>query len=135
MSIWLSARFRLVIVWLYTAMTFVLSSISKPPERLPDMFSISGFDLILHFIEYGILAYMIMKYFEVSEKRLSIFNRALIAVLFCGVMGGLNELWQIRVPNRTFSLADEIVNIFGALVVVLTYRLHQLYRFSKNNSQ
>ncbi|NQU05108.1 MAG: VanZ family protein [Calditrichaeota bacterium] len=99
------------------------------------MFDIPGFDLILHFIEYGILAYLIMMYFEVSQKRLSIFNRALITVIFCGVIGGLNELWQTRIPGRTFELADEIVNVLGALVVVLTYRLRQLYRFSKNNSQ
>jgi len=130
-----SARFRFSIVWLYTAMTFALSSISKPPVRVPGMFDIPGFDLILHFIEYGILAYLIMMYFEVSQKRLSIFNRALITVIFCGVIGGLNELWQTRIPGRTFELADEIVNVLGALVVVLTYRLRQLYRFSKNNSQ
>jgi len=129
MSIRSSARFRLVIVWLFTVMTFVLSSMSKSPVRLPGMFSIPGFDLILHFIEYGILAYLIMKYYEVSEKSISFLRKALITVMFCGVMGGLNELWQIRIPGRTFSLADEIVNIFGALVVVSVFRFNQVHSF------
>jgi VanZ family protein len=105
---------------------------SKSPVKLPGFFNIPRFDLILHFIEYGMLAYLVISYFEVSPKCLSFFNRALITVIFCGVIGGLNELWQIHVPNRTLSLADEVVNILGALVVVLVFRFNRVHKFREN---
>ncbi|MCF7809353.1 VanZ family protein [bacterium] len=133
MRIWYSVKGRLSIVWFYTIMTFMLSSMSKPPEQLPNMFEIPGFDLIMHFIEYGILAYLIMKYYEINEKSITFFVQALRTVLFCGIIGGLNEFWQLRTPGRDFSLMDGIVNILGALVVVFVYRFHQIHKFTENS--
>ncbi|MDP8238696.1 MAG: VanZ family protein [Candidatus Hatepunaea meridiana] len=115
-------------VWLflvlsYTLTTFGVSSI-KNTSFIPDL-RIVRFDLVLHFIEYGILAWLILRYLDTINQLSPWIRQATLVVIFCGVVGGLNELWQLHIPGRFPSVVDGIANVLGAVVVVFLYRLRK----------
>ena len=109
---------------IYTAATFVVSSL--PGTAFPAWKIQHRLDLVLHFIEYGILAWLLLRFFDAIDKLEPWFRTTIVITLFCGLIGGLNELWQKKTPGRYASISDEIANIAGVVVVILLYRLRKL---------
>ncbi|MDP8229157.1 MAG: VanZ family protein [Candidatus Electryoneaceae bacterium] len=123
----MSTFFSKSTVWLasvivYTIFTLIVSSVSEW-EFLPflsagiSLLPTFRYDLILHLIEYAILAWLILRYLHVSDRighKLALLG----TIIFCGIIGGLNELWQMHIPNRTVGIDDAIANIVGAVVIV-----------------
>ncbi|OGR27406.1 MAG: hypothetical protein A2139_14635 [Desulfobacca sp. RBG_16_60_12] len=106
----------LVIIAVYIAMTFVLSSFSVGPVfKFPFW---RRWDLLAHFIEYGLLAWLILRYHLSRAEPARWAWPAWSAVLWSGGVGGLNELWQLHTPGRLSSVSDFAANLAGALVVV-----------------
>lgn len=111
---------RLWVVAGYVILTFGLSSIQG--DALAPY--ISGYDLILHAIEYAALAWLILWYLSHTRWGVGNFNRAgWITLLLCALVGGLNELWQSQVPGRFPAVSDELANVFGATVAILGYSI------------
>lgn len=113
-------------VWLtisiaYMILTFIVSSMPYS-SRLMYQYRALRPDLILHFIEYAILAILLMKYLAVSGwlKRSS--WSWWLPIIIGGVIGGANELLQAYVPNRFPSFSDAAANLIGAGVPVLWVR-------------
>lgn len=103
-------RIYLIAVSIYSLATFGLSLVAKVPPMLPDKYH---FDKVLHAVEYGILAYLCIKY---AETALRSHGRTLLmgAILFSTGIGGLNEIIQMFVPLRSASWGDAVANLVGA---------------------
>lgn len=113
------ALFWFCVTLVYTAGTFYLSSLKRFPKFIPTGFH---FDWILHAIEYGILGVLVM----MTTHALGWNSRAQsawITVGFCGVVGGLNELFQKTIPNRSPSIGDEVANLIGVALFLAGYFL------------
>ena len=104
----------------YTALTFILSSIKEPDLGL---IRIEKTDWLLHGIEFGILAYLLLRYFFTSGRDISWFRIIAVTLIYCAIVGALNELLQSQIPGRTPSIVDEVANISGAVLVIAVYRL------------
>jgi VanZ family protein len=74
-------------------------------------------DKVVHFLLYGITAILFYKVLRLGLKQGYIFFPIALASLY----GLLLEVVQHFVSYRSFSLADIIANILGAMVFVLAY--------------
>jgi len=79
-------------------------------------------DWVLHAIEYGILGVLVMLTFN-SLGMNSRLQSILITVVFCGIVGGLNEIYQQFVPRRSATIGDEVANLIGVAVFLGGYFL------------
>ena len=70
-----------------------------------------------HLLEYGVLAVLIYRSLGLATKWRT---RWLIpgAVLFCGVVGSIDELYQSLLPDRTALASDVLIDMIGALLAV-----------------
>jgi len=106
----------------YTGMTFLLS-------RAPGTFRLMRWklwhifgnrtDLLLHYVEYGILAILMLLTF----KAWSLLSRrpwlgTTVVILAATLVGGLNEWTQAYTPGRSASWSDIVANLLGALSAV-----------------
>jgi len=114
---------------IYTITTFIGSSVSKPPAFLVQKYRL---DLWLHGIQYGLLALFVINYLSVGKPRNKIAGPATTTLLFCGIVGGLNEIFQVYVPNRFPSFSDEAANLIGAAIFI---GLYFLFRPGKNGRE
>jgi VanZ family protein len=81
-------------------------------------------DWVLHALEYGFLAVCLLEYLYESHHSVRRFAFTItFPVLFCGTIGGLNELWQAQIPQRAPSWADFVANIIGATIATLVFVL------------
>ena len=109
------------LVIIYTVMTFLLSSIRTPSLYGP--FQVYRIDLLLHAMEYGILAWLMLRAVQSTETVRNWWKWFTIITIYCGAIGGLNELWQSRVPGRFPSLSDMLANIVGTVIVLFIFRI------------
>ena len=115
---------RRAILWIcvtviYTIGTFYLSSQSHLPIIMVQVYHV---DWVLHAIEYGILGVLVMLTFN-SLGMNSRLQSILITVVFCGIVGGLNEIYQQFVPRRSATIGDEVANLIGVAVFLGGYFL------------
>ncbi len=75
-------------------------------------------DKVAHFLLYGITAIL---FFRVLKPKLSMKSSMLFSMMLSSLYGFFLEVTQYFISYRSFSLADIIANIFGAMVFVLTY--------------
>lgn len=90
-------------------MIFIASSISfeEGPSLFPNM------DKLVHFVEFGVLG---MLYFIAINKTSRITSKSLlflISVLLTGLYGLSDEVHQLFVPFREFSLYDILADLVG----------------------
>jgi VanZ family protein len=80
-------------------------------------------DKVYHFIEYGILSFLLCRAFMNSQrKRLS--NYAMLfAILATVVFGMTDEIHQAFVPNRSSSVADWVSDALGAIAGIFILRI------------
>lgn len=116
----------------FTISTFLLSSIGNTSFKLP---RITNFDLLLHAIEYGLLAYLLLRWLDATDRLTPWWRTVAVTLLFCGIVGGLNELLQSQVPGRYPSVLDAIANIFGAAVVITVFQLRNLINRRSNGAR
>ncbi len=112
------------VVWLtvvvsYAALTFVLSLIAGATILQQVRWRI---DLILHVVEYGVLAWLILHYLRISGRLVRWRLYAWWTLLICGTVGGLNELLQTQIPGRFGDFNDVIANLVGAALVIWWFR-------------
>ena len=96
--------------FVYAALIFFLSSISRFPDEVP---SFLGFDKIVHFIEYFILGVFLYRWFSNMDgcpgKKC-----ALTATIFVGIIYAFTDEWhQSFVPGRDASLFDVLFDSLG----------------------
>lgn len=106
--------FRRLAVLLYCSLIFFLSS-QKIPENLT---VIEGADKVVHFFEYGFLAFLLYRMsIEETGKwlREHPFLSSWIFTVFYGI---IDEFHQSFVPTRNMSIGDLLADGLGAAVVL-----------------
>lgn len=98
-------KYILPILW--TVVIFVLSSI--PGSEFPEL-PFPGFDKLVHLVEYSILGFLWVK---------ALGKRIIIVILLGIIYGVFDEIHQIFVPYREFSILDILVDGVGVILGVL----------------
>ena len=107
----------------YAFLIFILSSI---PLAIGQG---SGFDKVIHAIEYaifGVILYMAMSH----SKSKSIVKNAVLLVLVIGVFYAISdEIHQYFVPNRSMDAFDALADSVGVLVGAILAKLKKDRQF------
>lgn len=98
----------------------ILSSLSKPPVPQPGWFEI---DKLYHFIEYGVLSFLLLRAFMNSPRRLLSSEAVFFTVLATAAFGLTDEIHQAFVPGRFSSIVDWVFDALGAVAGVFALRL------------
>lgn len=114
---------RRILLALWIIVIFGLSSIPALPgdyAKLPQ-----GFDKIAHFMEYSVLAILFHQVIMMNRRR----NQnliALVVVIICVAIAGLDEIYQSLIPGRQSSVTDLYADlagiITGTFVSLILYR-------------
>jgi VanZ family protein len=102
----------------YATVIFLLSSL---PHHKEDQFFFLDFDKLLHFVEYFILGYLVMRLFATSPLTTVARYPAALTALF-GILYGLSDEWhQSFVPGRCASLCDAACDSVGIVTAAWSY--------------
>ena len=101
----------------YCLLIFVLSSISKG-VHIPSPF---GFDKVVHFVEYGVLGFLLARL--IVNARSTFSRRFLIGlvVILATLYGISDEVHQAFVPGRNASPWDALADGLGGLLGAYCY--------------
>ena len=100
-------------VIIYATAIFVVSSIQEPLKGV-ELFPYS--DKLLHFIEYAIFAFLMIRALGSlrSDHKILYLRRAAVAIVV--FYGFTDEIHQCFVPQRDMSIFDLLSDTLGALV-------------------
>jgi VanZ family protein len=112
-----------LLVFLWTATIFTLSSIPNPPQpAVGNDFSFFILTTIEHIIEYGILGFLLFHGFTSLGKNRR--NSIILAIILAALYGVTDEIHQYYVPNRVCDIkdaaADAVGGTIGAIAASLT---------------
>jgi hypothetical protein len=88
---------------------------SIPAGNLPGLFAVPGADKVAHLAEYGVLGFLAAR----AMGRMTLEGTALLTVLaatFALAYGLTDEVHQLFVPNRSFSIHDLAADVIGASI-------------------
>jgi VanZ family protein len=107
----------LFIIWMLTII--IVSSIPNIPTlKIHTARSEFRLDYLMHFCEYGFLAFLAFLSFAGSELRMSL-KKWILITLGLILFAVLDEFHQKLIPGRSFSIKDILSNITGILAVTL----------------
>jgi len=117
----------LMIVWLLTIIT--LSSIPYIPTlKIHTSNNEFRLDYLIHFCEYGLLAFLTFLSFTEDGFRIG-FRKCVIILLSLMIFAYLDELHQKLIPGRTYNINDILSNLSGIVVAALfTYIIFRFVR-------
>jgi len=105
--------FRVLFI-LWTATIITLTSIPKMQSPVGD---IIGSDKVAHFTVYLIFAWLFLKMHGKDVNR-RILNRLILLAVGIPI---LDELHQIPIPGRQFSVWDMLADFIGFSIIILIY--------------
>jgi hypothetical protein len=92
----LTGRLRLALVFfVMLAGGLVAMGLDIPEERV-------------HFLEYGVLGLLVLKAMGCGSIRLVLYS-----VILVSIIGAVEELIQLILPNRVGDMRDVLMNVFG----------------------
>jgi len=107
----------LMIVWLLTIL--IVSSIPYIPTlKIHTAKADFRLDYLMHFCEYGLLAFLTFLSFAGDEFRIG-FRKALIIIPCLMLIAFLDELHQKLIPGRTYNVNDILSNMTGIVAASL----------------
>jgi VanZ family protein len=107
----------LLIGWLLTII--IVSSIpSIPTLKIHTAKSEIRLDYMMHFCEYGLLAFMAFLYFVGSNFRLN-YKKFILVTISIILFAVIDEFHQKLIPGRSFNVKDILSNIAGILAAVI----------------
>ncbi len=95
----------------WTLLIWVGSSIAVLPAKLS---SWPGIDKLVHFVEYGVLGFLLARAMSAHVPPLRLQGVWLLTVIGSMAYGTLDELHQMDVPTRSASSGDLIADTLGA---------------------
>ncbi|MDD4878765.1 MAG: VanZ family protein [Candidatus Nanoarchaeia archaeon] len=100
-------------VIIYAGVIFYFSSLAQPiPEGGLEF---QRKDLLLHAMEYLVLSALLLRAFlNSSVKKAFVYS-----ILIASAYGITDEIHQLFVPGRVFSVYDILANAFGACLILL----------------
>jgi len=102
--------FRYVPFFFVYSIIFYLSSrtVSELPSSIPDV--------IPHFIEYFVLSFFFMRIVRTANKK-----NILFLLIFLLLLAFLDEVHQLFVPTRFFSIKDVFMDLLGITFGIILY--------------
>lgn len=96
---------------------------SMDGNMLPDLNRLN-LDKAAHFIEFSILAFLLMRAIASSWPRLGVMRAFILAAILLVLFAASDERRQIFVPNRTCDFFDFIFDFMGMStgILVFTYK-------------
>ncbi len=106
------------IVYVISFIIFFYSGKSIVPSQV---YILSSWDIILHLIEYSILSFFVYLAFKNTNSLSS--NKAIYTIIFIVIFAVLDEIHQISIPGRFFSIHDILSDSFASIVVTTLFNL------------
>lgn len=105
--------------FLYASIIFILSSL---PHQKEHQFFFLDYDKLLHFIEYFVLGYLLMRVFSASSGLTIVRYSAALTLLF-GILYAVSDEWhQSFVSGRCASLWDIAYDSMGIASAAWSYK-------------
>ena len=106
-----------ILLIIYSVVIFIFSS--QPEVGVEQYFY--GQDKVIHFLTYGIHAFLCLVALSDKILLLKLFHYFL-ALAFSVSYGMFNEIYQYFIPEREFSLGDILANSLGVITfLILVY--------------
>ncbi len=109
-----------IILIIYSLVIFVFSS--RPEVRVEQFFY--GQDKVIHFLTYGIHAFLCLAALSDKILILKLFHYFL-ALAFSVLYGMFNEIYQYFIPEREFSFGDILANSLGIITFLILVYIFQ----------
>jgi VanZ family protein len=107
----------LLIVWLLTII--IVSSIPNIPTlKIHTAKAEIRLDYLMHFCEYGLLAFLTFLSFAGNKFRIK-YGKVLIIVVSIILFAILDEFHQKLIPGRSFNTKDILSNVTGILAAMI----------------
>jgi VanZ family protein len=100
----------------YAGLIFYLSSRSSLPVSLPRFF---GADKVAHFVEYGILGFLLVR--ALAGYKVALHRAVWVAITLALAYGISDEVHQAFTPGREPSVWDVVADLLGAAAGVLAW--------------
>ncbi|MBU0683319.1 MAG: VanZ family protein [Candidatus Omnitrophota bacterium] len=114
---------RKVLVWVPSFVwAFILFFFAVITFNAGALSSVNNVDKMAHFIEYLVLAFLVMRVFS-CEKQLALQKSVLFTLILSGGYGILLELVQHFIPAREASLDDVFFNFVGVIAGITAGKL------------
>lgn len=125
----------LVIIWM--SVIFIMSSFDGSVsssqsnfivDKLVNIFNIENTDIVslivrklAHYMEYLILGVLMINMF--SEFDIKINTKYIIAIIICIIYASSDEIHQIFIAGRCFSIRDILIDSMGSISGIFIYKL------------
>jgi VanZ family protein len=96
----------------YTAFIFYAGSVDVPPPPFDP--PVVEPDKLLHALAFGFLAWLAYRALRFELPALGVRKQAICGALVACLVGGLLELYQAALPNRTADIVDFVADALGA---------------------
>jgi VanZ like family. len=107
----------LLIAWVLTII--ILSSLPNIPTlKIHTARAEFRLDYLMHFCEYGVLAFMTFLSFAGEEFKIR-FRKFMLITAFLVLFAALDELHQKLIPGRTCSINDVASDVTGVLATII----------------
>jgi len=107
----------LLIAWVLTII--ILSSLPNIPTlKIHTARAEFRMDYLMHFCEYGVLAFMTFLSFTGEEFKIR-FRKFMLITAFLVLFAALDELHQKLIPGRTCSVKDFASDVTGVLAAII----------------
>jgi len=104
----------------YAALIFIFSSISQPILSV-ELFS--HFDKLCHFLEYGILGFLLIRALGSSGMNKAGLSLRIAAIVLAVAYGVTDELHQYFVPGRSMEFMDILSDALGAFTGQIFFKI------------
>ena len=102
-------------IFVYTIIFYLSSrTVSELPSGIPD--------IVPHFIEYFVLSFLFMRIVRETDTK-----KILFSLLFLLLLAVLDEVHQLFVPTRHFSLMDIVYDLAGIITGIYLYKIKLNY--------
>lgn len=86
---------------------------STPGDKLPEIATFWEWDKVAHAFEYAVLSFLSMRFLWSKKPKVSRFALAVLVGAALALFGGLDEIHQRWIPNRTCSWYDWTADVIG----------------------
>ena len=104
---------------LYAAAIIAVSSI---PNLKGPTLKLVAFDKVAHLLEYAVFAWLAIRAFSNMGPRVGVNQAFFLAALFVSLFAVFDEYYQRFVPGRQFDIFDILIDVCGAMLVLIWFR-------------
>ncbi len=114
---------------IYGLVIFLLSSV--PGMKLPE-YGFLRADKLLHFLEYALFAILIFRSFSQLFRKQKFHYVIVVSSFFLILFALLDEYYQKYIPGRESDVADVILDVLGASLILFSLWIRQHRNNQKN---